>query len=129
MHFKSNLELMLSNLNQNQTSTIRGKLKRADRRTRLKNRFPSHLHVKFDPWPSTHVPPLKHSEPFGAAPHTSTSSSQVFPAKPSLQKQAYLSTRSTQEPPFRQGREAHSCEWEERARTLGRVRLVTRQKT
>lgn len=87
--------------------------------------------MKFDPWPSTHVAPLKHSEPFRAVPlpHTSMSSSQVFPVKPSLQKQAYLSTRSTQEPPFRQGQEAHSCEWEEHAHTLGRVRLVTMKKT
>lgn len=85
----------------------------------------SYLHVKFDPWPSTHVPPLKHSDPFRASSllHASTSSSQFLPAKPSAQKQAYLSMRSTQEPPFRQGLEAQSCERQENK--MEQLRLAT----
>lgn len=74
----------------------------------------THLQVKFDPSPSMHVAPLKHSETLKAASlQTSISFSQAFPVKPSWQKHAYLSMRSTHEPPFKQGLGAQSCEWKD----------------
>lgn len=69
----------------------------------------THMQVKFDPSPSMQVAPLKHSETLKEVSlQISMSVSQVFPVNPSRQKHAYLSMRSTQEPPFTQGLQAQS---------------------
>lgn len=78
----------------------------------MMNRF-TDLQVKLEPWPSRQVPPFKHRVTLvGVSRQTSMSMSQFFPVYPSRQKHAYLSIKSTQEPPFRHGLEEHSYRWE-----------------